>query len=304
MEYRESERRVLVSALYESHLSLPLLHRGKVRDLYDAGPKHLLVVTTDRLSAFDCVLPMPIPGKGRILNALSRFWFAYMESVIPNHLSERPLSAVLTAPDERRLVEDRAMVVRRLTPLPIEAIVRGYLAGSAWKEYQRTGSVCGVHLPSGLAEADRLSEPLFTPSTKAAAGLHDENISYAQAERLLGPHYAQAVRDASLRLYTRAADYARSRGIIIADTKFEFGTDEAGALVLIDEVLTPDSSRFWPQASYRPGTSPVSFDKQYVRDYLETLAWNKRPPAPVLPEEVVSRTRAKYEEALRILTEP
>lgn len=298
------ERGISVSALYESHLSLPLLHRGKVRDLYDAGPEHLVVVTTDRLSAFDCVLPMPIPGKGRILNALSRFWFAYTESLIPNHLSERPLSAILTAPDERRLVEDRAMVVRRLKPLPIEAIVRGYLAGSAWKEYQRTGSVCGVRLPSGLREADRLPEPLFTPSTKAAAGQHDENISYTEVERLLGARYAQAVREASLNLYTRAAAHALARGVIIADTKFEFGTDEAGTLVLIDEVLTPDSSRFWPQDSYRPGTSPPSFDKQYVRDYLETLAWNKRPPAPVLPEEIVSRTIAKYEEALRILTEP
>lgn len=292
-----------MSALYESHLSLPLLHRGKVRDLYDAGPEHLLVVTTDRLSAFDCVLPMPIPGKGRILNALSHFWFAYTESLIPNHLSDRPLSSILTDANERRLVEDRAMVVRRLRPLPIEAIVRGYLAGSAWKEYQRTGSVCGVRLPTGLREADRLPEPLFTPSTKAAAGLHDENISYAEAERLLGARYAQAVREASLSVYTRAADYAQSRGVIIADTKFEFGTDEAGTLVLIDEVLTPDSSRFWPQDSYRPGTSPLSFDKQYVRDYLETLAWNKRPPAPVLPEEVVSRTQAKYEEALHILTD-
>lgn len=293
-----------MSALYESHLTLPLLHRGKVRDLYDAGPDHLLVVTTDRLSAFDCVLPMPIPGKGRVLNALSRFWFAQTESLIPNHLSDRPLSTVLEVPDERRLVEDRAMVVRRLKPLPIEAIVRGYLAGSAWKEYQRTGSVCGTRLPSGLAEAERLPEPLFTPSTKAAAGQHDENISYVEAERLLGPEYAKAVRDASLGLYRRAADYALSRGIIIADTKFEFGTDEAGRLFLIDEVLTPDSSRFWPQASYRPGTSPVSFDKQYVRDYLETLVWNKRPPAPVLPEEVIARTQAKYEEALRILTAP
>jgi len=293
-----------VSALYESHLSLPLLHRGKVRDLYDAGPDHLLIVTTDRLSAFDCVLPNPIPGKGRILNALSRFWFARMEPLVANHLSDRPLASVLTKPEERSLVADRAMVVRRLKPLPIEAIVRGYLAGSGWKEYQQTGCVCGIRLPTGLREADRLPEPLFTPSTKAAAGLHDENISYAQAEHLLGPAYARVVRDTSVRLYAEAAAYALARGVIIGDTKFEFGTDETGALVLIDEVLTPDSSRFWPQASYRPGCSPPSFDKQYVRDYLESLNWNKRPPAPKLPEDVVGRTVAKYEEALRILTAP
>ncbi|MHB8254788.1 MAG: phosphoribosylaminoimidazolesuccinocarboxamide synthase [Acidiferrobacter sp.] len=293
-----------MSALYESNLSLPLLHRGKVRDLYDAGPEHLLVVTTDRLSAFDCVLPNPIPGKGRILNALSRFWFARTASLVPNHLSDRSLASVVTQRAERELVADRAMVVRRLKPLPIEAIVRGYLAGSGWKEYQRTSCVCGIHLPPGLREADRLPEPLFTPSTKAAAGAHDENMTYAEAEQLLGPHYASAVRQISIALYTEAAAYALSRGIIIADTKFEFGTDEAGTVFLIDEVLTPDSSRFWPQESYRPGSSPRSFDKQYVRDYLETLAWNKRPPAPTLPDEVVAQTVAKYEEAWRVLTAP
>jgi len=293
-----------VSALYESHLSLPLLHRGKVRDLYDAGPEHLLIVTTDRLSAFDCVLPNPIPGKGRILNALSRFWFARMEPLVGNHLSDRPLASVLANREEQDLVADRAMVVRRLKPLPIEAIVRGYLAGSGWKEYQRTGCLCGIRLPAGLQEADRLPEPLFTPSTKAMAGAHDENIAYAEAERLLGPAYAQAVRDLSVRLYADAAAYALARGVIIADTKFEFGTDESGTVVLIDEVLTPDSSRFWPLVSYRPGISPPSFDKQYVRDYLETLDWDKRPPAPRLPEDVVAQTVAKYEEALRILTAP
>ena len=288
--------------MYESALHLPLLHRGKVRDLYDAGPEHLLVVTTDRLSAFDCVLPDPIPGKGRILNALSGFWFARTQGIVANHLSDRPLASVLPDAEERALVADRAMVVRRLKPLPIEAIVRGYLAGSGWKEYRRTGTLCGIVLPPGLREAERLPQALFTPSTKAAVGAHDENIDYAQAEALLGAGLARAVRDASLRLYAEAAAFAATRGIIIADTKFEFAVDERDRLVLIDEVLTPDSSRFWPQASYRPGTSPPSYDKQYVRDYLETLAWDKRPPAPRLPAEVVAQTVARYEEALRVLT--
>ena len=291
-----------MSTLYESALSLPLLHRGKVRDLYDAGPAHLLVVTTDRLSAFDCVLPDPIPGKGRILNAMSGFWFARTQGIVANHLSDRPLASVLPDAKERALVADRAMVVRRLKPLPIEAIVRGYLAGSGWKEYRRTGTVCGIALPPGLREAERLPQPVFTPSTKAAAGAHDENIDYAQAEALLGARLARAVRDASLSLYAEAAAFAATRGIIIADTKFEFAVDEQDRLVLIDEVLTPDSSRFWPQTSYRPGTSPPSYDKQYVRDYLETLAWDKRPPAPRLPAEVVAQTVARYEEALRVLT--
>ena len=291
-----------MSTLYESALSLPLLHRGKVRDLYDAGPAHLLVVTTDRLSAFDCVLPDPIPGKGRILNAMSGFWFARTQGIVANHLSDRPLASVLPDAQERALVADRAMVVRRLKPLPIEAIVRGYLAGSGWKEYRRTGTLCGIVLPPGLREAERLPQALFTPSTKAAVGAHDENIDYAQAEALLGAGLARAVRDASLRLYAEAAAFAAMRGIIIADTKFEFAVDERDRLVLIDEVLTPDSSRFWPQASYRPGTSPPSYDKQYVRDYLETLAWDKRPPAPRLPAEVVAQTVARYEEALRMLT--
>ncbi len=293
-----------MNVLYESRLHLPLLHRGKVRDLYDAGPDHLLVVTTDRLSAFDCVLPDPIPGKGRILNAMSRFWFARTRGIVANHLSDRPLASVLPGAAERATVADRAVVVRRLKPLPIEAIVRGYLAGSGWKEYRRTGAVCGIALPPGLREAERLPEPVFTPSTKAAAGAHDENIDYAQAEALLGAGLARAVRETSLRIYTEAAAFAASRGVIIADTKFEFAADGEGRLVLIDEVLTPDSSRFWPEASYRPGTSPPSFDKQYVRDYLETLDWDKRPPAPHLPPEVVSQTVARYEEALRVLTAP
>ncbi len=297
-------RALNVEALYESRLSLPLLHRGKVRDLYDAGPEHLLVVTTDRLSAFDCVLPNPIPGKGRILNAMSRFWFERTRGIVANHLSDRPLASVLPDPGERSTVAERAVVVRRLKPLPIEAIVRGYLAGSGWKEYRQTGTVCGVRLPLGLKEADRLPEPLFTPSTKAAVGAHDENIDYQAAEALLGRDLARAVREASLKIYVEAAAYAASRGVIIADTKFEFAVDTDGTLVLIDEVLTPDSSRFWPKASYRPGTSPASFDKQYVRDYLETLGWDKRPPAPPLPPEVVAQTVARYEEALRVLTAP
>lgn len=291
-----------MSALYESHLSLPLLHRGKVRDLYAAGPDHILIVTTDRLSAFDVVLPDPIPGKGRILTALSRFWFEWSRPIIDNHLSDRTLDSVVTDADERAQVADRALVVRRLTPLPVEAIVRGYLAGSGWKDYQRTGFISGIHLPPGLPEAAVLKTPIFTPSTKAAPGGHDENIGFAQAEGLLGHARAQAVRDASLRLYRQAAEYARRRGIIIADTKFEFGVDDAGGLFLIDEVLTPDSSRFWPQSSYKTGSSPPSFDKQYVRDYLEGLGWNKRPPAPSLPTTVLTQTMARYEEALAILT--
>lgn len=293
-----------MEALYESRLGLPLLHRGKVRDLYDAGPDHLLVVTTDRLSAFDCVLPDPIPGKGRILNAMSRFWFERTQGIVANHLSDRPLASVLPDALERATVAERAVVVRRLKPLPIEAIVRGYLAGSGWKEYRRTGAVCGIPLPAGLREADRLPEPVFTPSTKAAVGAHDENIDFRAAEALLGGELARAVREVSLALYSEAAAYAASRGVIIADTKFEFATDARGALVLIDEVLTPDSSRFWPKSLYRPGTSPPSFDKQYVRDYLETLAWDKRPPAPSLPPEVITQTVARYEEALRVLTAP
>lgn len=289
-------------ALYESQLSLPLLHRGKVRDLYAVGPDHILIITTDRLSAFDVVLPDAVPGKGRILTALSRFWFAWSRTIIGNHLSDRALDTVLANTAERAQVADRALVVRRLTPLPIEAIVRGYLAGSGWRDYQRTGMVSGLRLPDGLVEAAALPEPIYTPSTKAAAGSHDESISFAQTEQLLGSARAQAVRDISLRLYRAAAAYARDRGIIIADTKFEFGVDDDGTLFLIDELLTPDSSRFWPQVSYRPGSSPPSFDKQYVRDYLEGLGWNKQPPPPSLPAAVLGQTSARYAEALSVLT--
>ncbi len=288
--------------LFESSLeSLPFLHRGKVRDIYAVDDDKLLVVQTDRLSAFDVVLPTPVPGKGRVLTALSYFWFEKLAHVIPNHLTGIAPESVVR-PGERSQVAGRAMVVRRLKPLPIEAIARGYVIGSGWKEYRRTGAICGIPLPAGLREAEQLPQPLFTPSTKAPIGKHDENIPFAEVERLVGPDRARAVRDATLRLYTAAADYARSRGIIIADTKFEFGTDGSGALCLIDEALTPDSSRFWPAAEYRVGMSPPSFDKQFVRDWLETQAWNKQPPGPALPPDVLAATAEKYREALRLLT--
>jgi phosphoribosylaminoimidazole-succinocarboxamide synthase len=293
----------MTEALFESNLrSLPLRHRGKVRDIYDVDERHLLIVTTDRLSAFDVVLPTPIPGKGAVLTAMSNFWFDRTRGLIPNQLTDIPLEQVLKDPAERRPVEGRAIVVHRLKPLPIEAIVRGYLVGSGWKEYRESGTVCGIPLPAGLQEAERLPQPIFTPSTKAAVGQHDENIRFDQAAELLGPALAAQVRDASLRVYKECADYALTRGIIIADTKFEFGLDEHGTLTLIDEVLTPDSSRFWPADRYRPGSNPPSFDKQYVRDWLEASGWNKRPPAPRLPPEVAARTAEKYREALRRLT--
>jgi len=288
--------------LYQSDLkSLTLLHRGKVRDIYEVDAKRLLIVTTDRLSAFDVVMKEPIPGKGEVLTAISRFWFAKLHHIVPNHLTEDAPESVVAA-DEVGQVKNRALVVRRLTPLPIEAIVRGYLVGSAWKEYQATGSVCGIPLPAGLRLADRLPEPLFTPSTKAPQGSHDENISFARMAELIGAGAAERVREVALALYREAAAYALARGIIIADTKFEFGTDGCGILYLIDEALTPDSSRFWPAEDYRPGTNPVSFDKQYVRDWLEASGWNKTPPPPSLPPEVIARTAEKYREALRRLT--
>jgi phosphoribosylaminoimidazole-succinocarboxamide synthase len=288
--------------VFESSLrSLPFLHRGKVRDIYAVDDDKLLVIQTDRLSAFDVVLPTPVPGKGRVLTALSFFWFRKLAHIIPNHLTGIEPESVVS-PDERDQVADRAMVVRRLKPLPLEAIARGYIIGSGWKDYQRTGGICGIPLPAGLREAEQLPQPIFTPSTKAPAGKHDENIPFVEMERLVGPERAAAVRDATLRLYTEAAGYARARGIIIADTKFEFGVDEAGALYLIDEALTPDSSRFWPAAEYRVGSSPPSFDKQFVRDWLEAQAWNKQPPAPALPPDVLARTAEKYREALRLLT--
>jgi phosphoribosylaminoimidazole-succinocarboxamide synthase len=291
------------TALYESSLPhLKLRNRGKVRDIYELDAGHLLIVTTDRLSAFDVVLPQPIPGKGEVLTRVSNFWFGRTRAIIPNHLSDRPLAEAIPDAAQRRALGDRALVVRKLRPLPVEAIVRGYLIGSGWKDYQKTGAVCGIALPQGLRMADQLPAAIYTPSTKAEIGEHDQNISFEQTVGLLGAELAAQVRDAALRIYTESAAYARERGIIIADTKFEFGLDDAGRLHLIDEVLTPDSSRFWPADQYRPGSSPPSFDKQYVRDYLETLDWDKTPPGPMLPDEVIRRTAEKYREAEQRLT--
>ncbi|MBV2092233.1 MAG: phosphoribosylaminoimidazolesuccinocarboxamide synthase [Candidatus Thiodiazotropha sp. (ex Ctena orbiculata)] len=288
--------------LFESNLDLKLLNRGKVRDIYEVDDQHLLIITSDRLSAFDVVLPQPIPGKGEVLTRVANFWFQRTEPLIPNHLAKLQLSEILTNPDQRNSLGDRYMIVRKLKPLPIEAIVRGYLIGSGWKDYQHNQTVCGIPLPADLQQADRLPEAIFTPSTKADVGDHDENIDFSQTENLLGRELAAQVKEISLSIYNQAADYALSRGIIIADTKFEFGLDDAGQLHLIDEALTPDSSRFWPADSYRPGTSPVSFDKQFVRDYLETLDWDKTPPGPELPQEVIDKTAEKYREAERRLT--
>ena len=289
---------IMTTALLESHIpSLQLLSRGKVRDLYAVDDNRLLMVATDRLSAFDVILPTPIAGKGLMLTEISHFWFNLLEQVMPNHLTgDAPESVV--QPDETDQVAGRAMVVKRLQPLPIESIVRGYLVGSGWKEYQTSGSVCGIPLPAGLALAAKLPQPLFTPSTKAAVGDHDENIDFAQTVKLLGVEMAGQVRDASIALYTRAAAYALTKGIIIADTKFEFGVDAAGKLHLIDEVLTPDSSRFWPAEGYQTGSNPPSYDKQFVRDWLESSGWNKQPPAPELPADVAAKTADKYREAV------
>jgi phosphoribosylaminoimidazole-succinocarboxamide synthase len=290
-------------ALYESSItSLPLVQKGKVRDIYAVGEEHLLIVTTDRLSAFDVILPDPIPGKGAILTATSNFWFEKMADVIDNHLSDLSLVDVLPDAAERQQVEGRAIVVKKLKPLPVEAIVRGYIIGSGWADYQRTGKVCGIDLPAGLAQAEQLPEPIFTPSTKADVGDHDENVDFAYITSLIGEDYANKIKQVSLEIYSRAAAFAKDKGIIIADTKFEFGTDEKGDVFLIDEVLTPDSSRFWPQTEYQIGISPPSFDKQFVRDYLETLDWDKRPPAPTLPLEIRQKTAAKYREALERIT--
>lgn len=293
-----------VAALHQSELkSLPLLSRGKVRDIYDVDDNHMLIVTTDRLSAFDVILPDPIPGKGVILTTLSNFWFGRTRHIIPNHLSDKSLDEVLPDKAERNTIEGRGIVVRKLKPLPVEAIIRGYIIGSAWSDYQKTGAICGIALPAGLQQAQQLPETIFTPSTKADVGGHDENISFEKTISLLGQGMAEQVRDVSLKLYQEAAEYALERGIIIADTKFEFGSDKNGKLVLIDEVLTPDSSRFWPVDAYQVGQSPPSFDKQYVRDYLETLDWDKKAPAPELPEDIMAQTAAKYGEALVKLTE-
>src|SRR5579863_3417941 len=298
-----SSKRMPGPLVYRTHLAgFEKLHEGKVRDIYAVDADTLLIVTTDRLSAFDVVLPDPIPDKGRVLNQISCFWFARTRPIVPNHLTGRLLESVLRNGDELALLADRSVIVRRLKPLPIEAVVRGYLIGSGWKDYQQTGSLCGIALPRGLRQADRLPRPLFTPATKAAPGQHDENIAFESVARMVGESVAAEVRDTALALYNFAAEHARQRGIIIADTKFEFGVDPAGHLTLIDEALTPDSSRFWPADTYRPGTSPPSFDKQFVRDYLETLDWNKRSPGPALPPEIIARTSEKYREALARLT--
>jgi len=287
--------------LYESKIkSLPRLGKGKVRDIYAVGSDKMLIVTSDRLSAFDVVLPDPIPDKGRVLNEMANFWFDKLGHIVPNQLTGIDPESVV-GEKEKPEVRGRSVVVRKLKPLPIEAVVRGYIIGSGWKDYQKTGKVCGLSLPEGLRQAEKLPEPIFTPATKAEQG-HDENISFAEVEKLIGRELAAKVREVSIRLYREASDYAAKKGIIIADTKFEFGLDEKNELVLIDEVLTADSSRFWPADSYKVGMSPPSYDKQYVRDYLETLDWDKTPPAPKLPPDVIAKTSEKYREALHRLT--
>ena len=288
--------------LFETSIaSLPLVGRGKVRDIYAVGADKLLIVTTDRLSAFDVVLPTPVPGKGRVLNQLATFWFDKLAAIVPNHLTGIDPESVV-APEERGQVRGRSLVVKRLQPLPVEAVVRGYLEGSGWKEYSEHGRVCGIALPSGLARASKLPQPIFTPATKAEAGHHDENISFERMAEMVGAARAREVRDTAIRLYEAAARYALERGIIIADTKFEFGVDAAGKLHLIDEALTPDSSRFWPVSTYRVGESPESFDKQYVRNWLDSIGFARKPPAPPMPPDVARRTSEKYQEALSRLT--
>jgi len=282
--------------------SLKLINQGKVRDIYDINDQHMLLVASDRLSAFDVILPTPIQDKGAILTKIANFWFDKLQHVVPNHLTGIDPDSVVTDPAEKAQLGPRALVVKKLKPLPIEAIVRGYLAGSGWKEYKASQSVCGIPLPAGLQEASQLPEPLFTPSSKAEVGDHDENITLEKCAQLLGKELADKVARISVQLYKEAAAYALSRGIIIADTKFEFGLDEAGELYLIDEVLTPDSSRFWPQDQYQVGSNPPSFDKQYVRDWLESTGWNKTPPGPQLPDDVAASTAAKYREAYERLT--
>ncbi|MBC8209681.1 MAG: phosphoribosylaminoimidazolesuccinocarboxamide synthase [Gammaproteobacteria bacterium] len=289
-------------AVHQTHLqNLPLIARGKVRDIYQIDEHHLLFVTTDRISAFDVIMPNPVPGKGEILTRISNFWFNKSAALIPNHLSELPLADVLSATDYPQL-KNRCVVVKKLRPLPVEAIVRGYIIGSGWKDYQVTGTICGLALPQGLKLAEQLPQPIFTPSSKAAVGDHDINISFDDTVKLIGKELAEQVREVSIALYKMAAEYALERGIIIADTKFEFGLDENDQLVLADEVLTPDSSRFWPLDQYRIGENPVSFDKQFIRDYLETLDWNKKAPGPDIPAEIIRKTQQKYQEAYDILT--
>ena len=282
--------------------TLSKIGRGKVRDIYSVDDAHLLLVATDRLSAYDVILPDPVPGKGQVLTEISNFWFAMMEDLIPNHLTQLELESIIDDDAIRQTLNNRAIIARRLKPLPIESVVRGYLIGSGWRDYQASGEVCGIALPAGLPQAARLPKTLFTPATKAEAGDHDENISFAEAAAMIGEQLATQVRDISIQIYERASAYALERGIIIADTKFEFGLDEAGKLYIIDEILTPDSSRFWPVAEYKTGISPPSFDKQFVRDYLDTLDWDKTAPGPELPADVIQGTSEKYKEALEILT--
>lgn len=280
----------------------PLIHQGKVRDSFAIDDEHMLIVASDRLSAFDVVMNDPIPGKGAILTQIANFWFEKTGHIVPNHLSGIAVADVINDPEVLAVLEHRSVVVKRLKPLPLEAVVRGYLIGSGWKDYQATGSVCGIELPTGLRQADRLPDVIFTPSSKAAAGQHDENIDFEAIVELIGASMAEQVRDVSIEVYRFAVEHAAQRGIIIADTKFEFGLDQDGRLVLMDEVLTPDSSRFWPEESYRPDSSPPSYDKQFVRDYLETLDWDKRPPPPAIPADVTEATAAKYREAFERLT--
>jgi phosphoribosylaminoimidazole-succinocarboxamide synthase len=282
---------------------LEKIHTGKVRDIYAIDADSMLIVTTDRLSAFDVVLPSPIPDKGRVLNSISNFWFDKTRHLVPNHLTGRKVDDVVSDPGERALLADRAVIVKKLKTVPLEAVVRGYVIGSGWKDYQKTGAISGIKLPAGLRQAARLPQTLFTPSTKAAIGEHDETISFEQAANLVGAELAARVRDTAIRIYEFAAEHARQRGIIIADTKFEFAQNPDGTLVLIDEVLTPDSSRFWPADTWKEGISPPSFDKQFVRDYLETLDWNKKAPGPQLPPEIIAKTSANYREALKRLTQ-
>jgi len=290
------------TTLLQSHLpGLDLIHRGKVRDVYALSAQELLIVASDRLSAFDVILPDPIPGKGEMLCQISNFWFAKTAHLVPNHLTGKDVASVLPAGVDANLYAKRSVITKRLKPVPVEAIARGYLIGSGWKDYQATGSLCGIQLPAGLRQAEKLPAPIFTPSTKAAIGDHDENIGFDQVVATIGSDLAEQVRDATLKIYTFAAEYAAARGILIADTKFEFGTDETGKLYVMDEMLTPDSSRFWPADEYRVGISPPSYDKQFVRDYLETLDWNKTAPGPKLPAAVIEGTAAKYAEALKRL---
>lgn len=292
----------MTTPVFETNLThLPLIAKGKVRDIYEVDDKHMLIVTTDRLSAFDIVLPDPVPNKGIVLTQVSNFWFDKLSHIIPNHFSSLTLNDLKITKEERSMLEGRSVIVKKLKPLPVEAIVRGYIIGSGWKDYQASGKVCGISLPEGLQQADKLPEPIFTPSTKADIGDHDINISFSKMHTLIGGFLAEQVRDVSLQLYKEASEFALSKGIIIADTKFEFGLDDAGQLILIDEILSPDSSRFWPADQYKPGLSPPSFDKQFIRDYLETLDWDKTEPGPHLPREILEKSAIKYQQVATLL---